>query len=142
MYSSWSVACGERGGGEGAAEGQIALVGVPVFAGKRSAGSTRLVDILQAAEVAGCRGLAAVDPTWADEQQHASRRHHGAAPHCGSRSAGSRVRKTALSSAGPRFSPSLTTPRWVLHTMDASILAEFPDDDHTDTRDSRRYILV
>jgi len=26
--------------------------------------------------------------------------------------------------------------------MDASILAEFPDDDHTDTRDSHRYILV
>jgi len=26
--------------------------------------------------------------------------------------------------------------------MDASILAEFPDDDHTDTRDSRQYILV
>ena len=36
----------------------------------------------------------------------------------------------------------MTTPRWVLHTMDASILAEFPDDDHTDTRDSRQYILV
>jgi hypothetical protein len=122
------------------------LVGVPVFAGKRSAGSTRLVDILQAAEVAGRRGLAAVDPTWADEQQHASRRHHGAAPHCGSRSAGSQVKNCAVIGGlvGPRFSriDAHHPPRWVLHTMDASILAEFPDDDHTDTRDSRRYILV
>ena len=104
VYSSWSVACGERGRGEGAGEGQRSgLVGVPVFAGKRSAGSTRLVDILQAAEVAGRRGLAAVDPTRADEQQHASRRHHGAAPHCGSRSAGSQVKNRESSSAGFSF---------------------------------------
>ena len=125
--------------------------GVPVFAGKRSGGSTRLVDILQAAEVAGRRGLAAVDPTRADEQQHASRRHHGAAPRCGSRSAGSQVKNRESSSAGFSFLGRTEMssighthpPRWVLHTiMEASILAEFPDDDHTDTRDSRRYILV
>lgn len=68
---------GWDGGTDG--EGQIGS-GVPVFARKiRSTGLTRLVYISQAAEVAGRRAVAAVDPARAHEQQHTSRRHRAAA---------------------------------------------------------------
>ena len=68
-------------GGTGG-EGQIGS-GVPVFARKMRSrwfgGLTRLVYISQAAEVAGRRAVAAVDPARAHEQQHTSRRHRAAA---------------------------------------------------------------